>query len=84
MDDVTSLDATAQAELVRRREVKPLELIDAAIGRIERLNPTLNAIVTPLFEQARAIATRRARACSGTSSHRWTRSSSRASVERAS
>jgi len=56
MDDVTSLDATAQAELVRRREVKPLELIDAAIARIERLNPKLNAIVTPLFDEARAIA----------------------------
>jgi amidase len=56
MDDFTSLDATAQAELVRRREVKPIELVDAAIGRIERLNPTLNAVVTPLFEQARAAA----------------------------
>lgn len=56
MDDFTSLDATAQAELVRRREVKPIELVDAAIGRIERLNPILNAVVTPLFEQARATA----------------------------
>jgi amidase len=52
--DLAALDATAQAELVRRREVKPLELVDAAIGRIERFNPTLNAVVTPLFEQARA------------------------------
>ena len=54
--DFTSLDATAQAELVRRREVKPLELVEAAIRRIERLNPRLNAVVTPLFEQARAAA----------------------------
>jgi amidase len=56
MDDVTSLDATAQAELVRRREVKPLELVEAAIRRIERLNPALNAVITPLFEDARAAA----------------------------
>jgi amidase len=56
MDDFTSLDATAQADLVRRGEVKPLELIEAAIGRIERINPKLNAIVTPLFEPARTGA----------------------------
>jgi len=56
MDDFTSLDATAQADLVRRGDVKPLELIEAAIGRCERLNPKLNAIVTPLFEEARAAA----------------------------
>ncbi|HEV8143359.1 MAG TPA: amidase [Methylomirabilota bacterium] len=56
MDDFTSLDATAQADLVRRGEVKPLELIEAAIGRIERLNPKLNAVVTPLFEPARTSA----------------------------
>ncbi len=50
------LDATAQAELVRKREVKPLELVDAAIKRIERLNPALNAVVTPMYEQARTTA----------------------------
>ena len=50
------LDATAQAELVRRREVQPIELVEAAIERIERLNPTLNAVVTPMFQQARDAA----------------------------
>src|SRR3972149_2373191 len=43
MDDLAFLDATSQAELVRRKEVKAIELVDAAIERIERLNPTLNA-----------------------------------------
>jgi amidase len=33
-----------------------LELVDAAIERIERLNPTLNAVITPMFDQARAAA----------------------------
>jgi amidase len=56
MDDFTNLDATAQAELVRRREVKPLELIDAAIRAIDDLNPQLNAVVTPLYDEARAAA----------------------------
>ncbi len=54
--ELAFMDATAQAELVRRREVKPIELVDAAIKRIERLNPTLNAVVTPMYEEARAIA----------------------------
>jgi amidase len=56
MDDITFLDGTAQAELVRRKEVKPIELVDAAIERIERLNPTLNAVVTPMYEEARRAA----------------------------
>ena len=51
-DELTRLDATAQAELVRRREVRARDLIEAAIARIERLNPTLNAVVTPMFEDA--------------------------------
>ncbi len=50
------LDATAQAEIVRRGDATPLELVDAAIERIERVNPTLNAVVTPMFEQAREAA----------------------------
>jgi amidase len=57
MDDLAFLDATAQAELVRRKEAKPIELVDAAIERIERLNPTLNAIVTPMYDLARKAAT---------------------------
>lgn len=56
MDKFVDLDATAQAELVRRREVKPIELVDAAIERIERLNPTINAVITPMYEEARTVA----------------------------
>jgi amidase len=56
LDEFVALDATAQAELVRKREVKPIELVDAAIARIERLNPELNAVVTSMYDQARAVA----------------------------
>jgi amidase len=56
MDDIALLDATAQADLVRRKQVKPIELVDAAIERIERINPTLNAIVTPMYDEARKVA----------------------------
>jgi amidase len=55
-EELASLDAVAQAQLVRRGEVSPLELCDAAIARIERWNPTLNAVVAPLFDEARAAA----------------------------
>ena len=55
-DEFVTLAATAQAELVRRGEVQPSELIEAAIRRIERLNPQLNAVITPLFDKARAQA----------------------------
>ncbi len=54
--ELANLDATAQAELVRRREVSPLELVDAAIARIEKVNPQLNAVIWNRFDQARAEA----------------------------
>ena len=56
MTDLARLDAIAQAELVRKGEVSARELVDQAITRIERLNPTLNAIIHPRFEKARAEA----------------------------
>lgn len=52
MTDVTWLDATAQAELVRRGDVSPAELVTEAIRRVERLNPTLNAVVLEMFNSA--------------------------------
>ena len=56
-DDPTAfLDATALADLVRRGEVTAVELVEAAIERIERLNPALNAVITRMDDQARAAA----------------------------
>jgi len=55
-DELSNLDATAQAELVRRGRATPVELVDAAIARIEKVNPQLNAVIIPLFEKARAQA----------------------------
>lgn len=56
MDELALLDATAQAELVRKGEVKPIELIEAAIARIEKVNPAINAVVTPMYDLAREAA----------------------------
>ncbi len=55
-DDYTAHDALGLAALVRKGEVSPAELVDAAIERIERHNPTLNAVVVRQFEAARARA----------------------------
>jgi amidase len=55
-DELATLDATAQAALVRERRVSPVELVDAAIARIDKLNPQLNAVILPLFEKARTAA----------------------------
>jgi hypothetical protein len=44
------------AELVAKRAVTPLELVEAAIERIERHNPTLNAVVYKGYDDARAWA----------------------------
>ncbi|WP_312886754.1 amidase [Actinocrinis puniceicyclus] len=55
---IAGYDALGQAELVRRGEVTAAELVDWAIERIDRVNPTLNAVVTPLYEAARADAAR--------------------------
>ena len=52
-DDIATMDATAQAELVASGQASPPELVDAAIARIEALNPELNAVIHPLFDKAR-------------------------------
>src|SRR5262249_14517838 len=57
--ELALLDATAQAELVRRGEVTPDELVGAAIERAEQPEPALNAIVTPMFDRAAADAATR-------------------------
>ena len=55
-EELSNLDAIAQAELVRAGKASPLELVDAAIGRIEKTNSALNAVILPLFESARERA----------------------------
>jgi amidase len=56
MTSPTEVDATAQADLVRRGEVSPAELVDAAIARIEAVDPHLDAVVRERFDAARAEA----------------------------
>ena len=56
-EEILNLDATAQAALIRHKEIKPLELVEAAIERVEKVNPVLNLVITTLFDQARTAAT---------------------------
>jgi amidase len=49
-------DGLGLAALVRRHEVAPSELVDEAIARIQSLNPRINAVVTEMFDAARAAA----------------------------
>jgi amidase len=52
-DELAFMDATAQAALARDGQVTTAELVEAAIERAERVNPALNAIVRPMYDEAR-------------------------------
>ena len=54
MQEYESYDALGLADLVRRGEVKPNELLDAALARMERLEPKLHAVTIPMIDDARA------------------------------
>jgi amidase len=56
MRDFANYDGLGLAELVRKRDVTPTELLDAAIDRIERHDPKLNAVTYKAFDEARAAA----------------------------
>jgi amidase len=56
ISDYSRYDALGLAELVRTGQTSPRELVDAAIERIESLNPRLNAVVHKMFERARRTA----------------------------
>jgi amidase len=51
-------DGLGLAELVRKGEISPAELVEAAIERIERHNPAINAVVHKAYDEARATAKR--------------------------
>ncbi len=46
-------DGLGLAQLVKKKEISAAELCEEAITRIERVNPTLNAVITPMYDLAR-------------------------------
>jgi amidase len=55
--EYSNYDGLGLADLVREKKVTPAELVEAAIERIERHNPQVNAVVFKAYEEARARAT---------------------------
>ncbi|MBV9785370.1 MAG: amidase [Acidisphaera sp.] len=56
--DYLSHDMVGLAALVRSKAVTAAELLEMAVARAERINPAINAIIAPMYEQARAQAKR--------------------------
>ncbi|NNL83999.1 MAG: amidase, partial [Myxococcales bacterium] len=54
--DLANLDMTAQAELIARGDATSTELVEAAIERLEKVNPQLNAAIHLLYDRARERA----------------------------
>lgn len=50
--EILLLDGISQAELIRKKEIKPSELLESTIESIEQLNPKLNAVVTKMYDLA--------------------------------
>ncbi|MGR7027164.1 amidase [Geodermatophilus sp. URMC 62] len=61
-EDLAYATATELAARIRRRDLSPVELLDAVIARIEARNPSLNALVFTAFEEARDRARQAERA----------------------
>ncbi len=55
-DEVVGQTATHLARLIRSGQLSAREVVEAHIRRIEMVNPRLNAVVVPLFDQARRLA----------------------------
>ncbi|OWV31326.1 amidase [Halomonas campaniensis] len=53
LDEYQQYDAMGLAELIRCREVSREEVLEAALTAIEKLNPSLNALVRTRYERAR-------------------------------
>jgi amidase len=56
MKEYESFDALGLAHLVKSQAVSPLELVIAAIERIETFNPKINAVIHKIYDQALAAA----------------------------
>jgi len=55
-EEYLAQDALGLANLIRGREIAPVEAVESAIERAEAVNDAINAIVTPCYESARAAA----------------------------
>jgi len=56
--DYQAQDATGLAALIAGKQVSAAEVLDAAVARMEQVNPTLNAVILDLTDQAKALLAR--------------------------
>ncbi len=55
-EEYRKYDALGLADLIRKKEITPAELIEIAIQRAERVNPKLNAIIHKMYDKAKEMA----------------------------
>jgi amidase len=55
-DDFSAMSGLELGRLVRSGELDPVELLEGTIERIEAINPTLNAVIHKLYDEARKVA----------------------------
>ncbi len=54
LSELADYDALGLAELIRKKQISPIELVDDVIRRVERVNPKINAVLTKLFDLEKA------------------------------
>ncbi len=57
-NEICRMDAVSLADLVRSKQLSPVEIIAAVLDRMEKLEPILHAFCTPTLDAARADARR--------------------------
>jgi amidase len=54
--DISTIDGVRLAQLISEGDLTSAEAVEAAISRAERVEPQINAIATPMFDEARKMA----------------------------
>lgn len=54
LSELANYDALGLAELISKKQISPLELVDDVIRRVEQVNPKINAVLTKLFDVEKA------------------------------
>ncbi|MCA1319405.1 amidase [Bacillus tianshenii] len=56
MKEYTGMDAVGLSELVKKKQLSPIELVESAIDRSRKVNPHINAVIAEMFDEARSLA----------------------------
>ena len=56
MDSLCEMTATDLRRMIGRKDISPVEIVEASIERIETTDPSLNAVITKNYEGARKAA----------------------------